>query len=304
VPKRLENRVALVTGSTSGIGLATANRFSEEGAQVVLAGRRRALGERAEQSIRKAGGDARYFESDFSRMESVRNTVRFTLDTYGRIDILVNNTVSWATARDMPVTRLKEEDWDYAMAVGLKAPYVACQEAIPAMAKQGGGRIIMMGSIRSFLAFSGGFAYDIVKAGLVNMARQLTVDFGQQGIRANVLCPGWIATDVQRNDVLEHYAQNADLQKNDASQPGALVDAKVEAMHPVGRTGLPIDVANAAVFLASEEASFVAGAVLVVDGGLTVQTPGSFLPLLETYYRRTLVNPTTSSESSAALDGN
>jgi NAD(P)-dependent dehydrogenase (short-subunit alcohol dehydrogenase family) len=248
--------------------------------------------------IRTTGGDASYFEADFSGMEAVRNAVCFTLDTYGRIDVLVNNTVSWATARDMPVTRLKEEDWDYAMAVGLKAPYVACQEAIPAMVKQGGGRIIMMGSIRSFLAFSGGFAYDIVKAGLVNMARQLTVDFGRHGIRANVLCPGWIATDAQRHDV-----QRPDVQGHGAPVHDPLVDARAWVMHPVGRVGLPIDVANAAVFLASDEASFVAGAVLVVDGGLTVQTPGSLLPLLETYSRRTIENPPTSSGSSAALDG-
>ncbi len=284
MPKRLERKVALVTGSTSGIGLATATRFSEEGAQVVLTGRRHVLGELAEQSIRKAGRDVSYFEADFSKMESVRNAVRFTLDTYGRIDILVNNAVSWGTARGMPATQLKEEDWDYAMAVGLKAPYVACKEAIPAMAKQGGGCIIMMGSIRSFLAFSGGFAYDIVKAGLVNMARQLTVDFGRQGIRANVLCPGWIATD----------AQNQDAPRPDTTAYVPVADARAEVIHPVGRVGLPADIASAAVFLASDEASFVAGAVLVVDGGLTAQTPGSLLPLIENYYRSTLANPATS----------
>jgi NAD(P)-dependent dehydrogenase (short-subunit alcohol dehydrogenase family) len=236
---------------------------------VVLTGRRRALGEQAERSIRKAGGQANYFAADFSNAQGVRNVVRFTLDTYGRIDVLVNNTVSWATARDMPITRLKEEDWDYAMAVGLKASFVACQEAIPPMVKQGGGCIIMMGSVRSFLAFSGGFAYDVVKAGLANMARQLTVDFGRQGIRANLLCPGWIATTAHGSDV----------------------DPRAEVIHPVGRAGLPVDVAHAAVFLASDEASFIAGAVLVVDGGLTVQTPGSLLPLLETYYRGTRADP-------------
>ncbi len=274
--KRFEGKVALVTGSTSGIGLAMANLFSEEGASVVLTGRRRTRGEQAERSIRKAEGEASYFEADFSNPEEVRRVVRFTLNTYGRIDILVNNAVSWATARDMPVTRLTEEDWDYALAVGLKAPYVACQEAIPFMVKQGGGCIIMTGSVRSFLAVSGGFAYDIVKAGLVNMARQLTIDFGRQGVRANLLCPGWIATD-------EHGS--------------AVHDPRAAVIHPVGRAGLPADVAHAAVFLASEEASFIAGAVLVVDGGLTVQTPGSLLPLLETYYRGALAHPFTAKSS-------
>lgn len=264
--KRLEGKIALVTGSTSGIGLAIANLFSEEGASVVLTGRRRALGEQAETFIRSAGREASYFEADCSQMETVRSVVRFTLKNYGRIDVLVNNAVSWTTARDTPVTCLKEEDWDYSMAVGLKAPYVACQEAIPSMVMHGGGSIIMMGSVRSFLAFSGGFAYDIVKAGLANMARQLTVDFGRHGIRANLLCPGWIATDAQ--------------------DPDPAAREKAAVMHPVRRAGLPMDVAHAALFLASDEASFVAGAVLVVDGGLTVQSPGSLLTLLESYTTR------------------
>jgi NAD(P)-dependent dehydrogenase (short-subunit alcohol dehydrogenase family) len=259
--KRLQNKVALVTGSTSGIGLATVNLFAQEGACVVLTGRRRTLGEDAVRGIQSKGGVASYFEADFSDMDAVRNAVRFTFNTYGRIDILVNNTISWATARKMPVTNLREGDWEYALAVGLKAPYVACQEAIPYMVKQGGGSIIMMGSIRSFLAFSEGFAYDIVKAALVNMARQLTVDFGRKGIRANTLCPGWIDT---------------------GQAPGNNETAKL--MHPVGRVGLPIDVARAAAFLASEESSFIAGAVIVVDGGLTIQTPGSLSSVFDAFY--------------------
>jgi NAD(P)-dependent dehydrogenase (short-subunit alcohol dehydrogenase family) len=139
------------------------------------------------------------------------------------------------------------------------------------MLKQGGGSIIMMGSVRSFLAFSEGFVYDIVKAGLANMARQLTVDFGRQGIRANVLCPGWIVTDPEGLKK-EHH--------------DPIYDVRAKVMQPVGRAGLPIDVAQAAVFLASNESSFVAGAMLVVDGGLTIQTPGSFIPLLEKCYRQ------------------
>jgi NAD(P)-dependent dehydrogenase (short-subunit alcohol dehydrogenase family) len=273
--KRLEGKVALVTGSTSGIGLATANLFSQEGARVVLTGRRRKLGEEGVRAIQRTGGDASYFEADFSDMAAVRGAVRFTLDSYGRIDILVNNTVSWATAREMPVTRIREEDWDYALAVGLKAPYVACQEAIPAMVKQGGGSIIMMGSVRSFLAFSEGFVYDIVKAGLANMARQLTVDFGRQGIRANVLCPGWIVTNPEELEMKRH-------------DPIYQVRAKI--MQPVGRAGVPLDVARAAVFLASGDSNFVAGAMLVVDGGLTIQTPGSFFSLMEKRYGKSLAD--------------
>ena len=264
--RKLEGKVALIAGSTSGIGLATAKLFAEEGGQVVITGRRRRLGTDAAEAIRKTGGEASYFQADFAEMDSVRSTVRFTLNTYGRVDILINNTVSWATARDMPVTHLAEKDWDYAMAVGLKAPYIACQEAIPSMMKQGAGCIVMMGSVRSFLAFSGGFAYDIIKAGLVNMARQLTVDFGQYGIRANALCPGWIDTDIQRSSL---HGTSSDVLQMGAS------------IHPLRRIGLPLDIARACLFLVSDDASFIAGSVLVVDGGLTVQTPGSILTLLK-----------------------
>ncbi len=273
--KRLEGKVALITGSTSGIGLVTARLFSEQGARVVMTGRRRELGESAVLAIRHAGGEANYYQADFADMQAVRSAVHFTLNTYGRIDILMNNAVAWATAQGMPVTELKEQDWDYAIAVGLKAPYVACQEAIPHMIRQGGGSIVMMGSVRSFLAFSKGFAYDVVKAGLANMVRQLTIDFGRHGIRANILCPGWIITD----------EENLDKIRTDP-----FLRAKAEIMQPVGRPGLPIDVARAALFLASDEASFVAGAVLVVDGGLTVQTPGSLMSFAEEYYRQLLTS--------------
>ena len=274
--KRLEGKVALVTGSTSGIGRATAMLFAEEGARVVLTGRRRELGEEAVRTILDAGGEASYYQADFAEMQAVRDTVRFTLDSYGRLDVLMNNAVSWATAQAASVTELREEDWDYALAVGLKAPYVACQEAIPHMMKTGSGSIIMTGSIRSFQVFSKGFAYDIVKAGLVNMARQLNLDYGRHGLRANVLCPGQIITDPE---MLERMQTDPQLRP------------RAEIIQPVGRPGRPIDVAQAALFLASDESSFVTGAVLVVDGGLTIQTAGSLLPSLEAHYRRVFANP-------------
>ncbi|MSO23496.1 MAG: SDR family oxidoreductase [Acidobacteria bacterium] len=269
--RRLEGKVALVTGSTSGIGYSTVRLFAQEGARVVLTGRKRELGEEAVRTIRHAGGEASYFQADFADAQAVRDTVRYTLDSYGRIDILMNNAVSWAEAQEKSVTDLREEDWDHAMAIGLKAPYIACQEAIPHMRRQGGGSIIMTGSVRSFLAFRKGFAYDTVKAGLVNMARQLNLDYGREGIRANTLCPGQIVTDPQRL---------TEMQTNPLLRPFA------EIIQPIGRPGQPIDVARAALFLASDESSFVAGAILVVDGGLTIQTPGSLLPQLEAYYRQ------------------
>src|SRR5437879_201371 len=150
---RLTGTVALVTGSTSGIGQAIAELFASEGARVVVTGRRREHGEGVLRAIRDAGGDASYVQADFEASDAVRATVRFTLETYGRIDVLINNArgraVPWGEGKT--VVETTEDDWDRMLAVGLKAAFIACQEAIPAMVEQGGGRIVTIGSVRSFL---------------------------------------------------------------------------------------------------------------------------------------------------------
>jgi NAD(P)-dependent dehydrogenase (short-subunit alcohol dehydrogenase family) len=190
------------------------------------------MGEEGVRQIRGAGGDASFFQADFSEAQAVRDTVRFTVATYGRIDILMNNAISWNSAQATSVTELREQDWDYAINVGLKASYIACQEAIPIMIRHGGGSIIMSGSVRSFLAFSKGFAYDTIKAGLLNMARQLNIDYGKDGIRANTICPGQIVTDPEK------------LEKMKADP---LLRPRIEILQPIGRVGLPNDVARAAL---------------------------------------------------------
>jgi 3-oxoacyl-[acyl-carrier protein] reductase len=270
---RLSGSVALVTGSTSGIGQAIAELFAQEGARVVVTGRRREQGEDVARAIRDAGGDARYFQADFESSDAVRSTVRFALATYGRIDILVNNAmgraVPWGEGKT--VVETTESDWDRMLAVGLKAAFVACQEAIPAMVDQGGGSIVTIGSVRSFLGARKGFAYDVVKSGLLNLGRQLNVDFGRQGIRSNIICPGWIVGTPEDADRV-------------ATDP--FLRPKAELLQTVGRAGRPIDVARAALFLASAESSFIAGETLVVDGGLTITSHFEVQPLLEDYYRQ------------------
>lgn len=256
---RLEGKIALVTGSTSGIGRATAKLFAEEGAKVVVTGRRRNLGEEVVSEIESAGGVAVYCEADLSQSEKARDLVRFTVEAYGRIDVLVNNAMShivpWGGGERPGLLSTSDDDWDVMMTVGVKSPFIACQEAIPQMVRQGGGSIINISSIRGLVAMRNGGAYDVAKAGIVNLSRQVTVDFGRHGIRANTISPGWIQSD-------EAHRQ---FEEDPASTGNSLIP------QPIRRPGRYVDIAHAALFLASDESTFVAGANLLVDGGLLAQ---------------------------------
>lgn len=265
---RLEGKVALITGSTSGIGRATATIFAFEGAQVVLTGRRREMGEDAVEEIKAEGGEASFFEADFESSQAVRDTVRFTLQKYKRIDVLMNNAMSrllsWGDGKTAVET--SEEEWDKILAVGLKAPFLACQEAIPEMIKQGGGSIINIGSVRSLRPTPKGITYDVVKSGLINFSAQLNIDFGSQGIRSNLICPGLIF-------VTPGYVEQVDT--------NPVLRGQVQTMQTISRPGLPLDIAKAALFLASDDSSFMAGSVLVVDGGNLLMSGRRFDPQLE-----------------------
>lgn len=266
---RLEGKVALVTGSTSGIGRGTAKLFAAEGARVVVNGRRRELGEMVVEEIRSAGGEAVYYEADLSQSQAVRDLVRFAISTYGRLDVLMNNAYSSQRATAVELT---EQDWDRSMAVMLKAPYIACQEAIPQMMRQGGGSIINTASVHGYLASHHNHVYDTAKAGLINMTRQIAIDFGPYGIRANAICPGAV-----RVEHSEHfYREDSDRER------------RASIVYPIRRVGRPIDIAYAAVYLASDESSFVTGTTLVVDGGMTCQLPDTLYSGFEGYYREAL----------------
>ncbi len=273
--ERLQGNVALVTGSTSGIGRATAMLFAQEGAKVVVTGRRRELGEQVIGEIKSAGGEASYLQADLDQSQAARDLVRFTVDTYGRIDILVNNAMSravpWSSSEGVSLVDLKEKDWDAMLAVGLKAPYITCQEAIPHMIRQGKGSIINISSVRGLFAGRNGLAYDVAKHGLLGLSRQVTVDYGRYGIRANTICPGWITSDQMHQRI-----------KEDPNYDRTRV-----TLQPVGRPGRYIDIAYVALFLASDESSFMAGATLVVDGGLTVQTGHTIHDIIQEVMRET-----------------
>ena len=253
---RLDGKVAIVTGSTAGIGRASAERFAEEGGQVVINGRRRELGQQVAQGIKDRGGQAAFCHGDVTRGEDLQHLVRFALDTYGRIDILINNAYS---GRSGSIMELSDDDWDQAFAVTVKAAVIASKAVIPAMIESGGGSIINVASVQGALAKDRNATYNALKAALINLSRQMAIDFGRQNIRVNALCPGRIVTEA-KVDFLEANPAQKVLQ---------------EMVYLLGRPGTMGEAANAALFLASDESSFVTGHALVVDGGLTAQLQDS-----------------------------
>ena len=263
---RLAGKVALITGSTSGIGRGTANRFAAAGARVVVNGRRADWGAMVVAEIERAGGEAVYYQSDLSEAQAVRDTVRFALDTYGRLDVLMNN--AYANTLGTAV-ELAEADWDRSLAVMLKAPYIACQEAIPAMIRGGGGSIINISSVHGYLAAHRRVAYEAAKAGLINMTRQIAIDFGPDGIRSNAICPGGVMVEASEG----RFRDDPDLER------------KASIVYPLRRVGRPIDIANAALFFASDESCWVTGTSLVVDGGMTCQLADTLYAGFEEYYK-------------------
>lgn len=263
---RLEGKVAIITGSTSGIGRATAELFAQEGCRVVVNGRRKELGEEVVAGICAAGGEATFFHADVSVSAELRALIEHAVARYGRLDVLMNNAYH---ATHGNAVEISEEEWDADMTVLLKAAYLGSKFAIPLMTRTGGGSIINISSVHGVLASRNYVTYETAKAGLINMTRQVAVDFGHQGIRVNAICPGWIIVNRTEEWVREH--------------PEAIRHAEV--IYPVGRPGWPIDIARAALFLASDESSFITGHALMVDGGLTIQLQDSLAHAVERWAR-------------------
>lgn len=248
---RLNNKVALITGGTSGIGRSTARLFAEEGAKVVLTGRDGTRGEEVVAEIKKAGGKAIFIRADVSSSEECRRTVAETLKTFGRLDILFNNAgVFYAHT----ILECSEEEWDSTIDVGLKGTYLMSKFSLPTMIAQGGGVIINNASGWGLVGGDAAVAYCAAKGGVVNMTKALAIDHGRQGIRVNCICPGDVDTP---------------MLPDDAKRRGMTWEAYLAgaANRPLGRVGQPEEIAKAALFLATDDSSFMTGAALVVDGG-------------------------------------
>lgn len=248
---RLAGKVALITGAASGIGRATAERFAEEGARLALFDLDAAAGERALADAQEAGAEAVFVAGDVSRSEDVKAAVAETVAAFGRLDVLVNSAGVLLLGKDVPVADLAEEVWDRVIAVNLTGTFLACKHAIPEMIKSGGGSIVNVASVSAFIGWDVTGAYSASKGGMVALTRDVAHAYARFNIRANAVCPGNIDTPMVASIVDDPVFQ-----------------ADVEKM-PLKRLGQPEEIANVAVFLASDEASFATGASFIVDGGLT-----------------------------------
>ena len=264
---RLAGKVALITGAAQGIGKGTAKIFAREGARVAVVDVDTRNGEDTVEEIERDGGQAFFLECDVAEEANCRRMVDETVARYGHLDVLCNNAY-WS--KPGSVVELEAADWDRSLNVMLRAIYLGCKHAVPEMIKAGGGSIISTSSVHGFLAAARSAAYEAAKAGVINLMREVAVDFGPHGIRANAICPGWIITEKGEEGV----------RRNPESV------ARAERLYPIKRPGRPIDIAYAALYLASDESTFVTGHALVVDGGLTCQLQDSLIYRMEEYYSK------------------
>jgi 3-oxoacyl-[acyl-carrier protein] reductase len=256
----MDGKVALVTGSTRGIGRAIAVMYAREGAQVVVTGRTEEAGREVEQEIRDAGGDATFVRTDLAVEDDVVRAVRAAVDRYGRLTTLVNNAAPTELMGpgklDRRVTELTNEGWDSIMLVALKAVVWACKYAIPEMVTAGGGAIVNISSAASLLGTPGLDTYTAAKGALNTLTRSMAVEYAPDNVRSNCIVSGMVLTSEGAFELMEDPA----------------IGGATRAMH-LTRLGVPDDIAYAAVYLASDESAFVTGAVIPVDGGVSARMP-------------------------------
>lgn len=246
---RLEGKVAVITGAAGGIGAETARLFAAEGAAVLI-------GDIAEEGARtvadgicSSGGRALAAAADISSASAVDRMFKTAEEVFGGLDILVNN--AFFNVRDHSITELAEDDWDATMAVTLKGPFLCTRRALPLMKARGGGSVITLSSVNALYGV-GETAYTAAKGGLISMMRLVAAEYGSWNIRSNIICPGTVSTKTCM-DYWERYPAGFE---------------RLKAMYPLGRIGTPRDIANLALFLASDESAWVTGSLYVIDGGL------------------------------------
>jgi meso-butanediol dehydrogenase/(S,S)-butanediol dehydrogenase/diacetyl reductase len=254
----LSGKSAIITGAASGQGKAAARLFSQAGARLIIADWNTDGAQETVREIRESGGEAFAVQTDVSREADVKVMIQAALDHFKRLDVLFNNAgigfsssgrFTMASVVDTP-----EEHWDAILAINLKSVAMGCKHAIPVMVQQGGGVIVNNASINGLVALSGADAYTAAKGGIVALTRVLASDWGPKGIRVNCICPGGVDTPMVA---------------------GVLADPQVmqqfQSNCPLGRVARPEEIAQVALFLASDASSFVNGAIIPVDGGWTAR---------------------------------
>lgn len=254
---RLNGKVAFITGAGRGIGRAIARKMALEGAAVVIAEREAMAGQVAADALVADGYRVLAVPTDVTRESDVEQAITQSIDHFGRLDILVNN--AGITFR-YEATRMTEAEWHAAMDVDVKGVWLCCKHAIPHMQAQGGGAIVNIASVHARVTGPKYFPYGAAKAAVLGLTRSLALDYGPTNIRVNAICPGWV-----RSEAVEEWIQ---------SQPDPVAyEARILSFQPLRRIGTPDEVANLVTFVASDEASYLTGAELVIDGGLTIQYP-------------------------------
>ncbi len=251
---RLENKVALITGSGRGIGRAIAHKMAHEGSMVALADIDVDSAQSAAEDLIKEGCQAVAIQTDITHETDVQDAVSRALEQYGRIDILVNNA---GKNFYYDATTMSEADWDNAMNVDVKGAWLCCKHVLPSMKAANAGSIINIASVHARITAPGHFPYAAAKSALVGLTRNLALDYAPYNIRVNAICPGWVRTAL----VQGWFDQQAD--------PKATED-RVLSFQPLRRIGTPEEIANFVAFVASDEASFITGAELVIDGGMSI----------------------------------
>ena len=251
---RFAGKVVLITGAGVGIGRATAVFFAKEGAKVGVNSFTRAHGRETLQKVLEVGGEGIYIQGDVSQGQDAERMVRETVGAFGKLDILFNNAGIVIPGR---IDNTSEEDWDRMMAVNLKGVFLVSKYAIPEMRKNGGGVIIHNASVVAVKGVKDRAPYTASKGGVLALTKAMAADYITENIRVNCVCPGTINTPSMQ-------------QRIDASPDPKAALANFIARHPIGRLGKDEEIAAAVLFLASEEAAFITGTTLLVDGGMTM----------------------------------
>ena len=253
---RLKDRVAIITGSGRGIGRASTLIFSKEGASVVIADIDKENGEKTKSDIIEKGGKAIFIKTDVSKEKDVKNLIETTIKKFGKLNILYNNAAVFWYGKDGYITDIDKDIWDKVIDINLRGVYLCCKYAIPEMIKSGGGSIINTSSSAGLIGVPKCDAYTATKGAVISLTRSMGVEYAPKNVRVNCIAPVAIRTEM----VKESNLKDPDFDEK-----------KFLKTVPSRRWGRPEEIANVALFLASEESSYLVGSIIVADGGITIQ---------------------------------